>query len=207
MTRVVRNSGTIVEMFDDLQQTVRLPGSDRRSRRRHRGRPRPAGRAVLDAAVLRHRGARRRGARRVRAAAATIPYLVTRCRWPSSARACSKSCRRTSARASGRSCRSVWPYVDYYGLRDVFVIRYAPGRAGVAPDPPRRRPGLGFDQAQRRLLTAQRWCSRGRASTTRGLGVGEMLVWPSLVTHPHETTPLAVGVKYALTVWFELPSF
>ena len=34
-----------------------------------------------------------------------------------------------------------------------------------------------------------------------------MLVWPSLVTHPHETAQLDAGVKYALTVWFELPSF
>jgi hypothetical protein len=37
--------------------------------------------------------------------------------------------------------------------------------------------------------------------------VGELLVWPSLVTHPHETRPLHSGLKYALTVWFELPAF
>jgi hypothetical protein len=36
--------------------------------------------------------------------------------------------------------------------------------------------------------------------------VGSMLAWPSLVTHPHETAPLRAGVKYGLTVWFELPS-
>jgi hypothetical protein len=28
-----------------------------------------------------------------------------------------------------------------------------------------------------------------------------------LVTHPHETAQLTEGIKYALTVWFELPSF
>ena len=32
-----------------------------------------------------------------------------------------------------------------------------------------------------------------------------MLAWPSLVTHPHESTPLVSGVKHALTIWFELP--
>jgi hypothetical protein len=36
--------------------------------------------------------------------------------------------------------------------------------------------------------------------------VGSMLAWPSLVTHPHETAPLRAGVKYGLTIWFELPS-
>jgi hypothetical protein len=102
--------------------------------------------------------------------------------------------------------QTVWPYVDYYGLRDAFVIRYAPGEqeslrihhdvaqisgsiklnegyAGAALSFPRQ----GFDNS--------------------ALPVGEMLVWPSLVTHPHETAQLASGVKYALTIWFELPSF
>jgi hypothetical protein len=36
--------------------------------------------------------------------------------------------------------------------------------------------------------------------------VGDLLAWPSLVTHPHQTSQLRSGVKYALTVWFELPA-
>ena len=35
--------------------------------------------------------------------------------------------------------------------------------------------------------------------------IGSLLVWPSLVTHPHEATQLASGTKYALTIWCELP--
>jgi hypothetical protein len=35
--------------------------------------------------------------------------------------------------------------------------------------------------------------------------IGSLLVWPSLVTHPHGTDRLTSGVKYGLTVWFELP--
>ena len=35
--------------------------------------------------------------------------------------------------------------------------------------------------------------------------VGSLLVWPSLVTHPHETAPLRRGVRHGLTIWFELP--
>ena len=41
--------------------------------------------------------------------------------------------------------------------------------------------------------------------TNEALAVGELLAWPSLVTHPHETLQLEAGVKYALTIWFELP--
>jgi hypothetical protein len=31
------------------------------------------------------------------------------------------------------------------------------------------------------------------------------MTWPSLVTHPHLSTPITGGVKYSATVWFELP--
>ena len=37
------------------------------------------------------------------------------------------------------------------------------------------------------------------------LPVGTLLAWPSLVTHPHRSTPLLSGTKYSLTLWFELP--
>ena len=103
--------------------------------------------------------------------------------------------------------QTVWPYVDYYGLRDAFVIRYAPRRAGVAANSSRCRPGLRVDQAQRRVFRRRAGVPASGFSTTLAVGVGEMLVWPSLVTHPHETAQLDAGIKYALTVWFELPSF
>jgi len=35
--------------------------------------------------------------------------------------------------------------------------------------------------------------------------VGTLVAWPSLVTHPHRSVPVRRGVKYSLTVWFELP--
>jgi hypothetical protein len=37
------------------------------------------------------------------------------------------------------------------------------------------------------------------------LSVGTLLVWPSLVTHPHTSTPVTAGVKHSLTIWAELP--
>ncbi len=46
-----------------------------------------------------------------------------------------------------------------------------------------------------------------QGASNEALEVGDLLVWPSLVTHPHGTTRLEAGVKYALTVWFELPNY
>ncbi len=85
--------------------------------------------------------------------------------------------------------RTIWPAIDYHGLRDAFVIRYALGEqehlrlhhdiaqvsasvkldddyVGAVLEFPRQ----GFDNAS--------------------LAVGELLAWPALVTHPHRTTQL-----------------
>ncbi len=102
--------------------------------------------------------------------------------------------------------QTVWPYVDYYGLRDAFVIRYAPGEQeslrihhDVAQISGSIKLNDGYEGAE---LVFPR-----QGFDNSAVGVGDMLVWPSLVTHPHETAQLRGGVKYALTVWFELPSF
>jgi hypothetical protein len=102
--------------------------------------------------------------------------------------------------------RRQWPYIDYYGLRDAFVIRYAMGEqeslrihhdvaqvsASVKLNDEYVGAGLSFPRQQ---VTNE---------STEG---GELLAWPSLVTHPHRTEQLRSGVKYALTIWFELPQF
>jgi hypothetical protein len=105
-----------------------------------------------------------------------------------------------------RQLQFVWPYIDYHGLRDAFVIRYAPGEQeslrihhDVAQVSGSIKLNEGYSGA---ALVFPR-----QAFDNSGVGVGEMLAWPSLVTHPHETAQLGDGVKYALTVWFELPSF
>jgi 2OG-Fe(II) oxygenase superfamily len=102
--------------------------------------------------------------------------------------------------------QTVWPYVDYHGLRDAFVIRYAPGEQehlrihhDIAQLSGSVKLNAGYTGAE---LAFPR-----QGVTNETTGVGELLVWPSLVTHPHETLPLRSGVKYALTVWFELPAF
>lgn len=101
--------------------------------------------------------------------------------------------------------RQVWPYIDYYGLRDVFVIRYALGEQeslrihhDVAQVSATVKLNDGFDGG---LLEFPR-----QGYDNRDQRVGELLAWPSLVTHPHQTSQLRAGTKYGLTVWFELPA-
>jgi hypothetical protein len=102
--------------------------------------------------------------------------------------------------------QTVWPYIDYHGLRDVFVIRYAMGEQehlrmhhDIAQVSASVKLNEGYEGA---LLDFPR-----QGFDNQQVPVGELLVWPSLVTHPHQATPLRDGVKYALTVWFELPTF
>jgi len=101
--------------------------------------------------------------------------------------------------------RQAWPYIDYYGLRDVFVIRYALGEQeslrihhDVAQVSGSVKLNDGYEGGE---LDFPR-----QGFTNANLGIGEMLAWPSLVTHPHQTNQLRSGVKYALTIWFELPA-
>jgi 2OG-Fe(II) oxygenase superfamily len=99
----------------------------------------------------------------------------------------------------------VWPYIDYYGLRDVFVIRYALGEQESLR--------IHHDVAQVSASVKLNDSYEGgelsfprQGVTNSAIAVGDLIAWPSLVTHPHETLQLRSGVKYALTVWFELPA-
>lgn len=100
--------------------------------------------------------------------------------------------------------RSVWPLVDYHGLRDAFVIKYS-----LATQTELR---LHHDVAQVSAsvklnddyIGAELDFPRQKF-TNANVPVGSLLVWPSLVTHPHQTLQLTSGVKYGLTIWFEIP--
>jgi hypothetical protein len=101
--------------------------------------------------------------------------------------------------------RTAWPYVDYHGLRDVFVIKYALGEQeslrihhDVAQVSASVKLNDGYDGGELEF-PRQGW-------TNASVGIGELLAWPSLVTHPHRTARLRSGVKYALTIWCELPT-
>ena len=102
--------------------------------------------------------------------------------------------------------RQWWPCVDYHGLRDAFVIKYAPG----AQESLRLHHDVAQVSASVKLNDDYRGAELRfprQGVDNSGLAVGELLAWPSLVTHPHETAALVDGVKYAVTIWCELPSF
>lgn len=100
--------------------------------------------------------------------------------------------------------RSVWPLVDYCGVRDAFVIKYSLDTQtelrlhhDVAQVSASVKLNSGYSGAE---LEFPR-----QSFTNADVPVGSLLVWPSLVTHPHQTRPLTSGVKYGLTIWFEIP--
>jgi hypothetical protein len=97
-----------------------------------------------------------------------------------------------------------WPLIEYRGLRDAFVIRYRADEQeslqlhqDVAQVSATVRLNAGFEGAE--LFFPRQGYDNGQ------IGVGRMIAWPSLVTHPHEARPLRSGTKYGLTVWCELP--
>jgi len=102
--------------------------------------------------------------------------------------------------------QQAWPYIDYHGLRDVFVIRYALGEQETLR--------IHHDVAQVSASIKLNEDYVGgelefplQQFDNAALGVGTVLAWPSLVTHPHQTNQLVSGVKYAVTIWCELPTY
>lgn len=102
--------------------------------------------------------------------------------------------------------RERWPYIDYFGLRDAFVIKYSvDGQQELR---------VHHDVAQVSMSVKLNDDYEGaelvfplQGVDNSGIAVGEALVWPSLVTHPHLSAPIRSGTKYSLTIWCELPSF
>ena len=97
-----------------------------------------------------------------------------------------------------------WEQIDYYGLTDAFVIKYEKGgqeelrqHHDVAQLSGSVKLNDGYTGAEL-LFPRQRF-------SNASLPVGTLLVWPSLVTHPHRSAPITSGTKYSLTLWFELP--
>lgn len=100
--------------------------------------------------------------------------------------------------------QQTWPLAEYHGIRDAFVIRYAAG----SQEELRLHHDVAQISATVRLTDAYEGAELAfprQGWDNAAQPVGSMIAWPSLVTHPHEVRPLRAGVKYALTVWFELP--
>jgi hypothetical protein len=100
--------------------------------------------------------------------------------------------------------QQTWPAIDFAGLRDAFVIKFTPSGQAELP--------LHHDVAQVSASVRLNDGYEGGALefprqgfTNAATPVGALLAWPSLVTHPHRSAAVRRGVKYSLTVWFELP--
>ncbi len=101
--------------------------------------------------------------------------------------------------------RTVWPEFAWNGLQDAFVIKYEPGPDAALP--------LHHDVAQISASVRLNDDYAGGALEFPRQGwdnaavpVGELVAWPSLVTHPHRARRVTRGVKYGLTLWFALPA-
>ena len=97
-----------------------------------------------------------------------------------------------------------WPLAEYCGLHDGFVIRYAPGdneelrlHHDVAQISGSLKLNDGYEGG---VLEFPR-----QRFDNSDVPVGTLLLWPSLVTHPHRSTPVTSGTKYGATFWFAIP--
>ena len=100
--------------------------------------------------------------------------------------------------------RQWWPYVDYHGLRDAFIIKYSPGEQEEL----RMHHDVAQVSASIKLnsdYTGAELEFPRQSFTNAEVPVGSLIAWPSLVTHPHASRPLTSGTKYSLTIWCELP--
>ncbi len=97
-----------------------------------------------------------------------------------------------------------WPLIDYHGIQDVFVIKYEVGQQEelrMHHDVAQVSASIKLnDDYQGAELEFPR-----QNFSNREMKIGELIAWPSLVTHPHRSASILGGVKYSATVWFELP--
>ena len=181
----------------------RLPRRRRRPHGRHRARPGPARRAVLDAPVL--PGVVRAaglvgfaadpddpvpGPRGV--AGGDQPALYQRRAGRPRRAGSGRSCRRCGRSSTTTACATPSSSATPWASRS---------RCASTTTSPRCR----LRSSSTTTTRAPSCGSPARASTTRPCPSASLLAWPSLVTHPHEAAPLRRGVKHGLTIWFELP--
>jgi hypothetical protein len=103
--------------------------------------------------------------------------------------------------------RAHWPEIAWNGMHDAFVIRYD-ATDGTASTGLRLHHDVAQISGAVRLndgyvggaleFPRQGWSNAAAP-------VGDLIVWPSLVTHPHASGPVTRGTKYGLTIWLRLP--
>jgi hypothetical protein len=100
--------------------------------------------------------------------------------------------------------REQWTTLEFHGLRDAFVIKYTAGDTEGL----RLHHDIAQVSGSARLnggFTGGELAFPRQGVDNSAVPVGHLLLWPSLVTHPHAAHAVRSGVKYGLTVWFEVP--
>lgn len=97
-----------------------------------------------------------------------------------------------------------WETAEFVGVHDAFIIRYD---AVERPELPLHH-DVGQVSASLKLNDDYDGgvLEFPRQRVDNGtVPVGHLTMWPSLVTHPHRSTPVTRGTKYGLTIWCSIP--
>ena len=97
-------------------------------------------------------------------------------------------------------CEGYFDKLKMHGLRDVFVIKYAEGSQIDLPIH-NDMSLVSFSIKLNDYYGGGELNFPRQGLTNKTTSVGDILAWPGNVTHPHESLPITVGTKYALTVW------
>jgi len=99
-------------------------------------------------------------------------------------------------------CEKYWPKLTMYNIRDLFTIKYTLDTQKSL----RLHNDMSLVTGSMKLNDSYEGgvlnFPRQEASNL-DLKVGDMLLWPGQVTHPHESLDLISGEKYSLTMWTE----
>lgn len=93
-----------------------------------------------------------------------------------------------------------WFPIQYYGIRDMFIIKYSPSSQISLPCHHDASLFSGSIKLNEDYEGAELNFYRQKFNNAN-VSAGDIIVWPGQVTHGHECTPLIRGTKYSLTIW------
>ena len=99
-----------------------------------------------------------------------------------------------------RTMADVWALNDEVNVKDIFIVKYQKEtqiKLKTHVDDSYISGNIKLNNNYKGgVLTFPR-----QAVTNQEVEVGDLLIWPSEITHPHNSTELKEGEKYSITVW------